>query len=405
MEENNINYIDFLKIDTEGNDCTILNNILDEIDNGRHFILPKYILFENNCLTDLQKREETKYRLYTHGYIHIFTKDDNTFMYNCRTYYNLQLHNSSIKLPRNITINKNICHYFQNVHSYIELGQKYLFQNVIDCKVVEDISCANMIWTTQSLEDYNKLKNSNLNAKMINIVHGGGFGTLTTLLEINTPNIIVKSFDDYKYLYNNNTNVMLFIGKYTSLNTLFNSIYEYRVNNYKKIYETNNFLMLNGFFKMNNDSIVSSYHILRKKYTIDLYGYDSENGWGDTTTSDLSSNVLTKYKFYLHLKGKGYLCNSALFAMMAGIPIIMSRQNYYTLYYQFIPIDLLIIYDNDDCNKTDYKQIESVIQQANNMTYSEYDELSNKLFIHGHFFRCQYKEEIENLFAFINGCI
>lgn len=58
-----IKYVEYLKIDTEGHDCFIINNILDS-----DIILPKKILFENNILSDENHIISTLERLKKHGY-------------------------------------------------------------------------------------------------------------------------------------------------------------------------------------------------------------------------------------------------------------------------------------------------------------------------------------------------
>ena len=64
-----IKYVEYLKIDTEGHDCFIINNILDS-----NVILPKKILFENNILSDenfviatLERLEKYGYTVKNHG--------------------------------------------------------------------------------------------------------------------------------------------------------------------------------------------------------------------------------------------------------------------------------------------------------------------------------------------------
>lgn len=58
-----IKYVEYLKIDTEGHDCFIINNILDS-----DIILPKKILFENNILSDENHVNSTLERLKKYGY-------------------------------------------------------------------------------------------------------------------------------------------------------------------------------------------------------------------------------------------------------------------------------------------------------------------------------------------------
>ena len=398
----NIKYIDFLKIDTEGHDCEIINNILDTIE-----LLPRYIYFENNGLTDIQIRTDTIYRLQKYGYVHIFTEDDNTYMYNCKTYFDkFKLYNNII-LPKIENINNTQINYFQNVHSYIEFGQYDLFKrilklNTLDIKEqsINDSNIPDVIWTTHSKDEYNFYKKYNPK-KLVSIVHGG---YMAENIDFNN-NIIVKSVFEWNNL-KNKLNCGFFIGKYEIFSQVFDKIYTYRHSeqNYKEIYSKNNFLLLNGFFKYNNDSIKNTYNILKNNYDVDLYGYDSELGWVNTTTDDLDINVLTKYKFNLHLKGLGYLCNSVVFCIMAGIPVIMSRENYYkTQYYQFIPEELIIFYDNYDSNQTNEHQIIPVLENVMKMSIDEYEILCKKIYIHGNYFRNYYEDEIKHLYYFIDN--
>ena len=46
LDKLQVSYVDFLKIDTEGHDCAILNNTLDNLPND--YVLPRYLYFENN---------------------------------------------------------------------------------------------------------------------------------------------------------------------------------------------------------------------------------------------------------------------------------------------------------------------------------------------------------------------
>jgi hypothetical protein len=397
----NIEYVDFLKIDTEGHDCLIINNILDEISLNPDYILPKYIYFENNTLTSKELIEKTMYRLWENGYIHVFTEDDNTFMYNCRNYFLNFLKSNNIVLNKNVSLNnlKDV-NYFQNVHTYIEFGQYDLFKNILKLNTKDTEENVDIIWTTQDINDYNKYKNKC--KKIINIIHGGGEEFIKSLVNvINKPNMVVKNINEYKYL-KDLTQTCFFIGKYESIYNLFSKIYEKRITN-KNF--NKNFLMLNGFFNCNNDSIKNTYKYFNQKtsYKLDLYGYDSELGWADVMSENMEINILTKYKFYLHLKGLGYLCNSTLFCMMSGIPIIMSYENYYTtLYHQFIPEELVIFY-NSKSNTTNQQDIIPALNYANNMSEKDYNELSHKTYLHGTFFRKYYKDEIEHLNYFMNN--
>lgn len=63
IDKYDISEIDFLKIDTEGHDCLILNNFLDEVS-----IFPKKIQFESNSLSDPLDIEKIINRLSMIGY-------------------------------------------------------------------------------------------------------------------------------------------------------------------------------------------------------------------------------------------------------------------------------------------------------------------------------------------------
>ena len=51
VKENNITGCKYLKIDTEGHDCVILNNLIDYCENGHDDLFPKKITFESNILS------------------------------------------------------------------------------------------------------------------------------------------------------------------------------------------------------------------------------------------------------------------------------------------------------------------------------------------------------------------
>lgn len=69
----NIHYIDFLKIDTEGFDCKIIQSILKSQTN----LLPKKIKFEKNSLTEVSEIEKTIDLLKLRGYLVIDTNYEN----------------------------------------------------------------------------------------------------------------------------------------------------------------------------------------------------------------------------------------------------------------------------------------------------------------------------------------
>jgi hypothetical protein len=404
LKELNVKYIDFLKIDTEGHDCDIINNILDELLLNTNYIMPKYILFENNGLTSIEKRTDTICRLHEHGYVHIFTEHDNTFMYNCKNYFERLLQINNISLPKDTNLlNIKNKHFFQNAHSYIKYGQKYLFENILKLTIENNENNSDVIWTTQSLTDIEHF--SKLNKLMVNIIHGG-HAVNPVISTLKNPNIVIKSIKEY-LSYKDKCNLCFFIGKYVSLYNNFTKIYEDRSKKDNELFNSNNFCIQHGAFNYNPDAIKNTFEILRKQYKIDLYGFDSlqfnSSGWGETLTEDMSKNILTQYKFNLHLKGLGYLCNSVLFSMMSGIPTIMSKQNYYeTLYYQFIPKELVILYDNLHAHLTNPQEIEIVLNECINMSFIDYTILCKKNYIHGTYFRKQYKNELEHLYHFMN---
>lgn len=71
----NLRFVKYLKIDTEGHDCIILDKFYDDILKN-NIMLPLKILFETNVLTDPVKVKNilTKYK--TLGYIVVQNKGD-----------------------------------------------------------------------------------------------------------------------------------------------------------------------------------------------------------------------------------------------------------------------------------------------------------------------------------------
>lgn len=401
LQKYKITYIDFLKIDTEGHDCLIINNILDECKNYRDYILPKYILFENNTLTPSKIFDQTMSRLSTFGYVLVYSLHDNVFVYNVKNFFERNLFKQNIKLPKEDFLKDQIQngrHYFQNVHTYIEYGQFDLFKNILQIDSnLYDVSGCNFIWTTQNENDYKKYDPSS--ATIIHIVHGGN--NIRDLISKNTKNIVVKKFQDYQQLIQNKIHSCLFIGKYKCLENLIESIYQYRMQNYEHLEQK--FLMLKSLFKTDDPSIQSTYHQLIQKYPIDLFSYDSSNGFTNIIDQDPNHNVLAKYKFMIHLKGPGYLCNSVKFGLMTGIPIIMSRSIYkIAMYDQFIPEDILILIDSPLYWNTKPDEFKIGIEKALQMSKEEYITLSRKCYLHGKYFREYYKDEIDHLFYFMN---
>jgi hypothetical protein len=74
VERYNVKTLDTLKIDTEGHDCVIINDIIDN-DGG---VLPKKIFFEGNVLTNPEFIRRTIKRLETIGYKLVFNPHDNS---------------------------------------------------------------------------------------------------------------------------------------------------------------------------------------------------------------------------------------------------------------------------------------------------------------------------------------
>jgi FkbM family methyltransferase len=71
VERYDVNELDVLKIDTEGHDCVIINDIIDN-DGG---VLPKKIFFEGNQLTNPEFIRKTISRLEKLGYTLIYRDD------------------------------------------------------------------------------------------------------------------------------------------------------------------------------------------------------------------------------------------------------------------------------------------------------------------------------------------
>lgn len=71
IDKYNIKKINFLKIDTEGHDCIILNDFFDTVD-----ILPRIIQFESNVLSDEAEVKLLTDRIANKGYSMQFTKGD-----------------------------------------------------------------------------------------------------------------------------------------------------------------------------------------------------------------------------------------------------------------------------------------------------------------------------------------
>ena len=75
IKNNNITGVTFLKIDTEGHDCVILNAWLD-CCNENPVLLPKHILYESKDLTDSYELEMMRNRLISLNYKLVFHQYD-----------------------------------------------------------------------------------------------------------------------------------------------------------------------------------------------------------------------------------------------------------------------------------------------------------------------------------------
>ena len=93
----------------------------------------------------------------------------------------------------------------------------------------------------------------------------------------------------------------------------------------------NNFLNLCSSLAHNPSAIRNCYFNLRDEWNIDTFGPDSPQGFRETICDNFTDSPFTQYKFYLHLKNIGYLCNSVVQAMMSGIPIILNKRNNHML--------------------------------------------------------------------------
>ena len=71
LDKYHIKKINFLKIDTEGHDCIILNDFFDTVD-----ILPRIIQFENNSLSDINQIKHITDRIIKRGYEMKYSKGD-----------------------------------------------------------------------------------------------------------------------------------------------------------------------------------------------------------------------------------------------------------------------------------------------------------------------------------------
>lgn len=72
VDRYDIKSVNLLKIDTEGHDCYIINNIIDDCGG----ILPKKIIFEANILSDPILIDKTIDRLIENGYV-LISRDEN----------------------------------------------------------------------------------------------------------------------------------------------------------------------------------------------------------------------------------------------------------------------------------------------------------------------------------------
>ena len=299
-------------------------------------------------------------------------------------------------------------YHYQNVHSHVTYGYEDHLKRILNLNLVTDvnaISKADVIFVEQKIETFNKYRNEYKDTckHMVSVVYGGGLDVTDEITNrIYNPNILVKSIYEYKkHLLYKKTNTCFYMAKYESLFKFFKDIYEYR----KELIFENNIVIINASFIADSPaSVKKTFDYLKSIYKLDLYGDSYHKGFTNVFNKHLNKNILTKYKFYLHLKGYGYLCNSVLFCIMVGMPVIMSTEHYVkTLYYQFIPRDLIILFDNEDMNESTAEEIIPTIEKVFKMTEKEYKELSYKLYIHGTYFRKFFKCETEHFFHFLNN--
>lgn len=76
IRENNITYVDYLKLDTEGHDTVIINSIL----NSNLNLLPNKIFFESNVLTSREKIDDVLVKLKDRGYMIVQDFGDNILL-------------------------------------------------------------------------------------------------------------------------------------------------------------------------------------------------------------------------------------------------------------------------------------------------------------------------------------
>jgi len=76
VRENNIKGCKYLKTDTEGHDCVILNNLIDYCENGNQEKFPKKITFESNILSNSADIDLLLERFYKNGYTLVYRNHD-----------------------------------------------------------------------------------------------------------------------------------------------------------------------------------------------------------------------------------------------------------------------------------------------------------------------------------------
>jgi len=84
LTENNVRKIDVFKIDTEGLDCYILNQLFNYLKIKEHLFYPKKIIFETNKLTNIDVIQKTVDNFISIGYLiesrNDWKKDGNTIL-------------------------------------------------------------------------------------------------------------------------------------------------------------------------------------------------------------------------------------------------------------------------------------------------------------------------------------
>lgn len=80
LSDHNVVRIKYVKVDTEGVDCIILNSLLDYLEDKERHYYPDKILFETNLLSDRNDIQKTVDRWTMKGYQYSMYDNDNTIL-------------------------------------------------------------------------------------------------------------------------------------------------------------------------------------------------------------------------------------------------------------------------------------------------------------------------------------